>query len=37
MSRGPIPKKAFDAALAAARVRGLVSLCQRSRESVATS
>ena len=34
MSRGPIPKKAFDAALAAARVRGLVSLCQRSRESV---
>jgi hypothetical protein len=34
MSRGPIPKQAIDAALAVARARGVVSLCQRSRESV---
>ena len=34
MSRGPIPKKAIDAALAAARARGLVSLCHRGRECV---
>jgi hypothetical protein len=34
MSRGPLPEKAIAAALAAARVRGVVSLCHRSRESV---
>jgi hypothetical protein len=34
MTRGPIPKKAIDAALAFARTRGIVSLCQRSRENV---
>ena len=34
MSRGPIPEKAMDVALAAARTRGLVSLCHRSRECV---
>ena len=34
MSRGPLPKKAIAAALVAARARGLVSLCHRSRESV---
>jgi hypothetical protein len=34
MSRGPIPKKSIDAALATARARGLVSLCLRGRESV---
>jgi hypothetical protein len=34
MSRGPPPEKAIAAALAAARARGVVSLCHRSRESV---
>jgi hypothetical protein len=34
MSRGPIPNKSIEAALAAARGRGIVSLCRRSRESV---
>jgi hypothetical protein len=34
MTRGPIPKKAINAALAVARARGIVSLCHRSRESL---
>jgi hypothetical protein len=34
MTRGPIPKKAIDAALVVARTRGIVSLCQRGKESV---
>ena len=34
MSRGPLPQKAIDAALSVARTRGVVSLCNRSRESV---
>jgi len=34
MTRGPLPEKAIAAALAVARVRGVVSLCHRSSESV---
>ena len=34
MSRGPVPWQAIKAALAIARARGVVTLCQRSRESV---
>lgn len=34
MSRGPIPKRAIEAALAVARTRGIASRCQRGSESV---
>jgi hypothetical protein len=34
MTRGPIPRKAIEAALAYARTRGIVSICQRDGGNV---
>lgn len=34
MTRGPIPRKAIDAAIAFARTRGVFSLCKRGKESM---